>query len=78
MTLLNAFFCRKYEDYCNFGFYFVARYHCLVPFRLIRAVLNLGRWKVNAEISSNSVPPYLSKQSELTVQYQKEWLGSIV
>ena len=56
----------------------VFRQSCISPVYSTRAVLKLGPWNVNAEIESNSVPHYLSKQNEPTVKYQNDWLGSIV
>ena len=48
-----------------FGFNFVTRYVGLIIFLtyiyLFRALLKFGHWKVNPEIDSNSVPPYLLK-----------------
>ena len=41
-------------------------------------MLKLDRLKINAEIGSISVPPYFSKQSEVIVKYQKEWLGNVI
>ena len=45
---------------------------------LFRAVLKFGHWKVNPEIDSNSVPPYLLKKSKSPVKHQANWLASIV
>ena len=47
-------------------------------FYLFLAVLKLGHWKVNAEIDSKSVPPYLLKLSKSSGKHPANLLASDV
>ena len=64
---VKSIFCKINEDFCQLKFHFVNKvcvfsfFFFFFLFYLFRAVLKLGHWKVNAEIDSKSVPPYLLK-----------------